>query len=85
MNLKKTKTILMSKNSMNKKINVKVSDTTLEQVKQFKYLGTQITENAKSEDEIKCRIKLANTKFGMMNKVLTSRKLSTPLKDLDRC
>ena len=65
---------------MNKKINVKVSDTTLEQVKQFKYLGTQITENAKSEDEIKCRINLAKAKFGMMNKVLTSRKLTTPLK-----
>ena len=75
MSVKKTKTVLIS----NKKINVKVSDTTLEQVKQFKYLGTQITENAKSEDEIKTRINLAKAKFGMMTNVLTARKLSTPL------
>ena len=65
---------------MNKNINVTVNDSTLEQVKQLKYLGTQITENTKSEDEIKCRMNLAKAKFGMMTKVLTSRKLSTALK-----
>ena len=79
MNVKKTKTMLISKNPFNKKKNVKVSDTTLELVQQFNYLGTQITENAKSEDEIKTRINLAKAKFGMMTNVLTARKLSTPL------
>ena len=65
--------MMISKNAMNKKISVKVSDTILEQVKQFKYLGTKITHNAKSEDEIKCRINLTKANFCMMNEVLTSR------------
>ena len=73
MNIKKTKTML-SKTPMNKKINVKVNDITLEQVKHFKYLGTQITENAKSPDEMKCRIHLAKANFGIMTKVVSSCK-----------
>ena len=56
MNAKKPKTMLISKNRMNKHIKVKVNNTSLEQEKQFKYLSTQITENANNEDETKCRI-----------------------------
>ena len=78
MNVKKTKTMLISTNPMKK--NVKVSDTTLEQAKQFKYHDTQITEKPKREEEIKCKINLAKAKFGMMTKDLTSHKLSTTLK-----
>ena len=80
MNVSKTKTMLISRNSRGKSIKVEVNGTTLEQVDQFKYLGTQITVDAKSEIEIKNRINLAKAKFSMMAKVLTSRKLSIPLK-----
>ena len=78
MNVKKTKTMLISTNPMKK--NVKVSDTTLEQAKQFKYHDTQITEKVRREDEIKCKRNLTKAKFDMMTKDLTSHKLSTPLK-----
>ena len=80
MNVSKTKTMLISRNSRGKSIKVEVNGTTLEQVDHFKYLGTQITVDAKSEIEIKNRINLAKAKFSMMAKVLTSRKLSIPLK-----
>ena len=80
MNVNKTKTMMISRNPIGKAIKVEVSGTTLEQVDQFKYLGTQITVDAKSETEVKSRINLAKAKFGMMAKVLTSRNLSIPLK-----
>ena len=59
---------------------MEVNGTTLEQVDNFKYLGTLITVDAKSETEIKNRINMAKAKFSMMAKVLTSRKLSILLK-----
>ena len=80
MNVDKTITMMISRNPIGKAIKVEVSGTTLEQVDQFKYLGTQITVDAKSETEVKSRINLAKAKFGMMAKVLTSRNLSIPLK-----
>ena len=80
MNVNKTKTMMISRNPIGKAIKVEVSGTTLEQVDQFKYLGTQITVDAKSETEVKSKINLAKAKFGMMAKVLTSRNLSIPLK-----
>ena len=52
MNVKKTKTMLISKNPLNKKINVKVSDTTLERVQQLKYIGTQITDTTSSKNTL---------------------------------
>ena len=52
----------------------------LEQVQQFKYLGTQVTEDAKSEVELNSRIGTAKTKFSMMSTILTSKQLSITLK-----
>ena len=49
MNVTKTKTMLISRNSRGKTIKVNVNGTTLEQVDQFKYLGTQITVDVKNE------------------------------------
>ena len=46
----------------------------------FKYLGTQVSNDARSEAELKCRIAAAKTKFSMLSTILTSKHLSIPLK-----
>ena len=39
MNIKKTKTMVVSRDQVNPKVDIKVDGTTLEQVETFKYLG----------------------------------------------
>ena len=75
MNVKKTKTMLISKHPEGKKIAVKVDGVVLEQVNIFKYLGTLIKNDLKTEEEIECRTNLAKAKFCGMYKVLTSKRL----------
>ena len=81
MNAKKTKTMIISKQpDSEKKVNIKIEGESLEQVQQFKYLGTQVTEDAKSEVELNSRIGAAKTKFSIMSTILTSKQLSIALK-----
>ena len=79
MNVKKTKVMRVSK-APDETMTIRVDDANLEQVRQFKYLGTQITEDARTETELRCRTSIAKAKFSSMNTVLTSRQLSTELK-----
>ena len=81
MNAKKTKTMIISKKPENeKKVNILIDGEPLEQVQKFKYLGTQVTEDGRSETELNSRIGAAKTKFSMMSTILTSRHLSIALK-----
>ena len=79
MNVKKTKVMLITRNP-EETMAIRVDDANLEQVHQFKYLGTQITEDARIETELKCRMNIAKAKFSSMKSVLTSRKLKLSLK-----
>ena len=81
MNAKKTKTMIISKKPENeKKVNILIDGEPLEQVQKFKYLGTQVTEDGRSETELNSRIGAAKTKFSIMSTILTSRHLSIALK-----
>ena len=81
MNAKKTKTMVVSKHpERDKTIDIKIDGETLEQVDQFKYLGTQVTDDARTEKELNCRIGAAKTKFSLLMSILTSKQLSIPLK-----
>ena len=81
MNAKKTKTMIISKTpDSEKKVNITIEGESLEQVQKFKYLGTQVTEDARSTTELNCRIGAAKTKFSMMSTILTSKQLSIALK-----
>ena len=84
MNVKKTKTMIISKEPAEKSISIKVNDTILEQVDTFKYLGTLIMDNLRTEKEIQTRENLAKAKFCSMYKLLTSKrlKMSTRLRIL---
>ena len=63
LNAKKTKTMVVRKDQNEKSCTVKVNDTTLEQVKKYKYLGTMVTDDGRSIVEVKRRIALAKDAF----------------------
>ena len=46
-----------------KKLNITIDGESLEQVQKFKYLGTQVTEDARSATELNCRIGATKMKF----------------------
>ena len=75
MNIKKTKTMVISRDLANPKVNIKVDGTTLEQVETFKYLGQTITSDGRSDTAIRQRIEIARQTFLNMSDVLTARTL----------
>ena len=75
MNVKKTKTMLISRDTESKNIKIKADNETLQQVNRFIYLGTEIREDIKTDKEIERRSNIAKEKFSAMSKLLTSKKL----------
>ena len=75
MNVKKTKTMVLSKDPKGKQVEIKVNGEILEQVDTFKYLGTQINDDLKTDKEIVTRENIARSKFSSMHKILTSKRL----------
>ena len=80
MNKKKTQTMVITRSEEIPNVKILIDGTCLEQVRNFKYLGQQISEDGRSEQEIKRRICIAKSTFEQMNKLLTNRKLSYKLK-----
>ena len=73
-NIKKTKVMVISKEE-GIKCNIKLENTTLEQVSKYKYLGSWITEDARCVEDIRARIGMAKTAF-WQNKELMKRNIS---------
>ena len=69
LNAKKTKVMVIEKQP-GTKIVIKSNGVTLEQVKQYKYLGTLITEDAKCLQEIKRRIGIAKKSFWELKELM---------------
>ena len=80
MNVKKTKTMIISRKPEGKKIEIKVGDEILQQVHKYIYLGTEISEEARSDKEIEKRGNIAKEKVSKMAGLLTSRKLKLKTK-----
>ena len=59
---------------------IKVNDEILQQVYKFIYLGTQIREDIKTEQEIERRSNIAKEKFFNMSKVFTTKRLKLKTK-----
>ena len=55
---------------------VSCNDEKIKYVKSFKYLGYTITQNAKSDAEIKQQIALAKETFGKMKTIFTHRNIT---------
>ena len=75
MNVKKTKTMVLSKDPKGKQVEIKINGEILEQVDCFKYLGTQIKDDLKTDKELDTRENIARSKFSSMYKILTSKRL----------
>ena len=57
-------------------LNIKIEGTDVELVNSFTYLGQTISDDGRSEKEIKRRIEIARTVFNCMTNVLTSKNIS---------
>jgi hypothetical protein len=90
-NIKKTKTMIVSKQNwvekngekVKKEVNLWIEGQLIEQVSCFKYLGSTITEDGRSDKEIRIRIAMAKEAFSKRKELLTKKiKKSTKKKIL---
>ena len=75
-NLEKTKVMVASKQAETPRLRIQISGVTLEQVGQFKYLGSILSEDCRCRGEIRSRIGIAKTAFKQMRSFLTNRSIS---------
>jgi hypothetical protein len=59
---------------------MKMDNNFIERVEEFKYLGTTLTNENSIQEEIKCRLKLGNTRYYSVQNLLSSSLLSKTLK-----
>jgi hypothetical protein len=59
---------------------VKIDNSSIESVEEFKYLGTTITDQNSIQEEIKSRLKLGNACYHSVQNLLSSRLLFKNLK-----
>ena len=76
LNKRKTVTMVLSKKTDPPNCNLKLKNSTLEQVESFKYLGTTIRCDGRSTNEIRVRIARAKGAFTDLYKILANPRLS---------
>src|SRR5215510_13087939 len=59
---------------------VKIDNSSIERVEEFKYLGVTLTDQNSIQEEIKSRLKLGNASYHSVQNLLSSRLLSKNLK-----
>ena len=80
-NVDKMKYMVMSRDrNAGRGNSVKIDNTSIERVEEFKYLGTTITDQNYIQEEIKSRLKLGNACYHSVQNLLSSRLLSKNLK-----
>jgi hypothetical protein len=58
---------------------VKIDNSSIERVKEFKYLGATLTDQNSSQEEIKGRLKIRSACYHSVQNILSSRMLSKNL------
>jgi hypothetical protein len=80
-NSEKTKYMLMSRSQkIGQKHSIKIVNTSFEDVTKFKYLGTTLTYQNCTHEEIKSRLNSGNTWYHLVQSLLPSCLLSRNLK-----
>ena len=74
-NLKKTESMVISKRQNPPACNIEIHNTPIKQVSKFNYLGSIITQDARSIAAIETRIIIAKNAFTNMKSMLTNRNL----------
>jgi hypothetical protein len=79
-NADKTKYIVMSRErNAGRDVSVKIDNSSIERVEEFKYLGMMLTDQNSIQEEIKSRLKLGNACYHSVQNLLSSRLLSKNL------
>jgi len=80
-NADKTKYLVMSRNrNAGRGNSVKIDNSSIERVEEFKYLGMKLTDQNSIQEEIKSTSKLGNACYHSVQNLLSSRLLSKNLK-----
>jgi len=80
-NAHKIKYMVMSRNrNAGRGHSVKIDNSSIERVEEFKYLGTTLTEQNSIQGEIKSRLKLGNACYHSVQHLLSSRLVSKNFK-----
>src|SRR5215510_1049418 len=80
-NADKTKYIVMSREgNAGRGHSVKIDNSAIERLEEFKYLGVMLTDKNSIQEEIKSRLKLGNACYHSVQNLLSSRLLSKNLK-----
>src|SRR5207247_5482388 len=85
-NVKKTKVMIMNGTAKPKGMqrSITLNSVPLEQVSRFKYLGSWITEDARSDEDIRARVGMAKAAFSQNEELMRSNiSLSTKMKILN--
>ena len=75
-NTKKTKVMLLTKDTKEKKASIHIDHREVEHVQSFTYLDQLITDDGKSEGEIRSRTGFAKNAFSKRYKLLTNKNIS---------
>ena len=70
MNVKKTRTMVISRKVEVPKVNISVNNKVLDQVSEFTYLGQNVYKDGKYDIKIRRRLGMARTHFTRMKKSL---------------
>ena len=65
-----------NKEDTDAKLNIKIGDIKLQQVREFKYLGAYLTEDNTSNREVKTRLAIATQQLSKMKKIWKCRSIS---------
>ena len=76
LNIKKTERMVISKKKDLPTCDIKLNNKTLEQVHNFKYLGTWISADGKCKTEVTARIMQEKKAFGQMKHLLINQSIS---------
>ena len=80
-NADKTKYMVMSRDrNAGRGHSVKIDNSSIERVEEFKYLGTTLKDQNSIQEEIKSKLKLGNACYYSVQNLLSSRLLSKNLK-----
>lgn len=70
-NVEKTKVMVVTQEDNGKVVDITIDGQRIEQVKCFKYLGSNITDDGRSTVDVKCRIAMAKEAFNKRKELLT--------------
>ena len=71
-NIEKTEMMEVTSSSESLRVSISLGGIIYRKVNSFKYLGSQVDEDARSQSDIRARIVMANATYGQLRNILTN-------------